>query len=434
VALHRRNGTKKCPVELLYHGASVLATDTNLRELRDIESLLKHANTVHKHDDWHAILTAVARELPEQSQEPSTFVVKSLDAYTIERKEYLWYPVLPKGEPCSIEGDPGSGKSAVLIKLLSHLTSGTRFPTLFADHIEQDFAPRTVVLFSSEDDPNSTIKLRVMLNGGDPARVKRVEGKQTASTAEVAPAALTDLAALDGLLTTYAPALIAFDPLQSFFGDVDMNKATETRPVLDAVRHLCKAHGCTPLYIRHNGKAQRSKAIHASLGSIDITAHMRSVLALYKDPDDPTRRILAQAKTNGRLAPSMQLRLVGATADVVLNTGLETVEDVRVDWDGKSDITAEDLNARETVHGNDTQEAQSALDQAREFLRDFLREGPERVEDVFAAAKHAGIKRRTLDRAKDKEGVKARRVPCDDVPNKKWPWEWAYPTAQRSAT
>ena len=40
----------------------------------------------------------------------------------------------------------------------------------------------------------------------------------------------------------------------------------------------------------------------------------------------------------------------------------------------------------------------------------------------------AGVKRRTLDRAKDKEGVGARRVPRDGVPSNKWSWEWAYPT------
>ena len=169
-----------------------------------------------------------------------------------------------------------------------------------------------------------------------PALVHIVEGKRSPDTGDVAPFTLADLSLLTDLLTTYTPALMVFDPLQSFFGTVDMNSASETRPTLDAVRHLCKAHGCTPLYVRHNGKAQRAKAIHASLGSIDITAHMRSVLALFKDPDDENRRILAQAKTNGRLAPSMQLKLMGATCDVVLDTGLETLEDVQVDWDGLS--------------------------------------------------------------------------------------------------
>ena len=206
-----------------------------------------------------------------------------------------------------------------------------------------------------------------------------------------------------------------------------MNRAGDTRPVLDRVAALGKAHGCTPLYIRHNGKSQRSKAIHASLGSIDITAHMRSVLTLYQDPDDKARRILAHTKKHGREAPSLNLKLIGDTLDVPTDDGIETIEEVRIEWAGMNALRSEDLNAREALHGNDTQEAQSSLDHAREFLREMLGDGPVSVEDLLAAAKQAGVKRRTLERAKDKEGVKAQRVPCEGVPSNKWPWEWYTP-------
>jgi hypothetical protein len=118
---------------------------------------------------------------------------------------------------------------------------------------------------------------------------------------------------------------------------------------------------------------------------------MRSVLSLYKDPELEGRRILAHTKSNGRYAPSMQLKLVGATHDVWLNTRtVLTLEDVRVDWDGLSDLTADDLNARECAHGNDSAEAQGALDEAREFLREMLRDGPVRVDELRTQAKQAG--------------------------------------------
>jgi hypothetical protein len=101
VKLHQRNGTKRCPVELLYQNMAVLATDSNLRDLRDIESLFKHATTRQGGVDWHAVLTAVAKELPEKAQAPWTPVSVPLSAYSVERKEYLWYPGIPKGEPTS---------------------------------------------------------------------------------------------------------------------------------------------------------------------------------------------------------------------------------------------------------------------------------------------------------------------------------------------
>jgi RecA-family ATPase len=429
VQLHRANGRKKCPVELLYQDTSILATDANLRELRDIESLNKHALTLCNSVLWHEVLTAVAKDLPDKAQAPWTPVSKPLASYTVERKHYYWYPLLPKGEPVSLEGDPGTGKSALLVKLICHLTTGQRFPTLFPDRPEQDFPPRNVLLFTYEDDPNSTIHPRVVINSGDPQRVQFVEGKRDPETGEVRPITLQDLALLETLLQTYDPALMAFDPLQSFFGEhADMNNATDTRPILDAVRNLCKRYGCTPLFIRHNGKAQRSKAMHAALGSVDIVANLRSAMALYKDPDDDTRRILAHTKTNGRTAPSMQLKLTGVTHDVMLDARtIVTVEDVKVDWDGKSDLTADDLNARESAHGNDSEEAQSALDQAREFLRKILQDGPVLVDDIKAQARKAGVTEKTLRRAKDKEKVKARRQEQDGVPHSKCPWIWELP-------
>jgi putative DNA primase/helicase len=294
--------------------------------------------------------------------------------------------------------------------------------------MERDFSPRHVLLYTFEDDPSSTIHPRVLINNGDPLLVHIVEGKRDPETGDVLPMTLQDLTLMEALIQQYQPALIAFDPLQSFFGhEVDMNRAGDTRPVLDAVRNLCKPYGCTPLYVRHNGKSQRNKAIHTALGSVDITANMRSALSLYKDPNDPQRRILAQTKTNGRWAPSMQLKLTGVTRDVVTNAGLITVEDVRVDWDGMSDLTAEDLNAREATHGNDTEEAQSAIDQAREFLRDILKDGPVLVEEIRAQAKQAGITDHTLRRAKDKEKVRAKRRDLTGIPSAKWPWEWHLP-------
>ena len=73
---------------------------------------------------------------------------------------------------------------------------------------------------------------------------------------------MQDLDLLARRSSTYHPALLVFDPIQIFFGrHVDMNHANETRPVLDAVATLCKPYACTPLYVRHIGKADRESAL-----------------------------------------------------------------------------------------------------------------------------------------------------------------------------
>jgi RecA-family ATPase len=297
---------------------------------------------------------------------------------------------------------------------------------------EEAFEPGTVVLFTNEDSPSKTLHPRLVLNGGDADRVIFMEGKRDPETGHLLPITLQDLDMLEQILTAHTPALLAFDPLQSFLGaGVDMNAAGDTRPLLDAVSALCAAHGCTPLYIRHNGKTQRAKAIHASLGSIDISAYMRSILTLYKDPDERQRRILAHTKQSGLPAPSMNIKLTGAEFDVETDDGTETIEEVRIDWDGISDLTSEDLNARESLHGNDTEESMSALGEGREFLRGLLKDGPVLVEEIYAQARQAGVTRSTLRRAKDKEKIKAIRQSVDGIPYTKSPWEWAYPTRKR---
>jgi putative DNA primase/helicase len=433
VGLHQKNGHKTYPVELLHQGTPILSTDCNLRDLRTIENLRTHADALHKHPDWHAILTAVARELPEQAHVPWIPVGQPLSAYTITRREYLWYPWLLKGEPCSIEGDPNVGKTALLIKLLAHLTTGRAFPTLFPARPEADFAPATVVLFTTEDSPDKTLHPRLVLNGGDATRVIFMRGKQDPGTGAILPMTLQDLALFEQLLEQHTPAMLCFDPMQSYLGPgVDMNQAGDTRPLLDAVAALCAAHGTTPLYVRHHGKTVRSKTIHSALGSIDITGHLRSVLTLFADPDEKQRRILAHTKKAGVPAPSMQVRLTGAEFDVETDDGTETIEECQIDWDGLSDLTSDDLNARESVHGGDTDETNSALEAARDFLREMVKDSPVLVDELSAHAKKAGVSEKTLRRAKDKDHVKARRRPQDGIPGSKWPWEW-YDPRQKTA-
>jgi hypothetical protein len=417
-------------VTVAHHNQDLLTLHANLLLAADIEQLTRNCGTRVATVDWHHIFTQLSTKIPPLRGEVWEPVVRTLSSYRPERKEYLWYPALPKGEPTLLDGDPGQGKSAMVIKVCVHLTTGKAFPTLFADRPECDFAPQHVVIFTYEDSPSSTILPRVAINGGNPALVHIVEGKRNGPGGSIVPITMQDTAQLMAILEQYRPALMVFDPIQSFFGPrVDMNNASDTRPVLDGVRNLCKAYGCTPLYVRHNGKGQHAKAMHSGLGSIDITANMRSALALYEDQEHPNRRILAQTKTNGRKAPSMQCRLSSGTHDYLTDDGSsETLEDVRMDWDGLSSLTAADLNARQWMQERANEEEKSAIDQAREFLQEALGDGQEVLyEDVMAAAKQAGIATATLRRAKALEKVKVRK---QEGHGKNSPWVWCLPLGE----
>jgi hypothetical protein len=174
--------------------------------------------------------------------------------------------------------------------------------------------------------------------------------------------------------------------------------------------------------VRHIGKTRRDKALYAGLGSIDIAAAMRSILLLGQDPDEESRRVLAQSKANNaRLGPSMAYRIVSVELDLMTLTGdLVTVEAPRLDWDGLSPLTATDLASPPLPNDEEL----SALDQAKAFLVDLLVDGALLADEVGKAAKQAGITMATLRRAKPLAGIKTKRRHLEGVPSREWPWEW----------
>jgi putative DNA primase/helicase len=425
VMLHASNKSGRYPVITRYKGDQINKATVDLLNLKDRADIEAHCRALDGQVNWLQRFQHVAELLPARVETSTTWelVTTTLSMVKPKRVDFYWKPLIPKGRPVSLDGDPGVGKSALIAKLMAHLTTGKAFPTLLDGTSEHDFTPHHVCLMSAEDDPADTILPRVAVNTGDPSRVHILEGRRNGK-GEVEPITMQDLPMLHTALDRWRPALLIFDPVQSYFGrGVDMNHANDTRPILDAVAGLCKPYHCTPFYVRHIGKALRSKALHAGLGSIDIAANMRSVLYLAKDPENPLRRILAHSKSNNaRLGPSMAYLLTTITQAYSMNDGEEiTIEAPRVDWDGRSPLTADDLNA---PLAQENEEEKTALDEARDFLRELLQDAPVFSKDVAKAAKEAGMAWATVRRAKALEGVKVRK---QEGHGEAAPWEWYMP-------
>lgn len=433
LALSKTNKRRQYPVTVRFQGEVIGNGTLDLLNLADRERLYAHCRALDGQVNWVQRFVEVAQDLSTvlEGEPRRVLQVASLSTVTPARVDFLWKPFLPVGRPVAIEGDPGVGKSALVMKIAAHLTSGTAFPTMLDGAPPQrEFPPQHVCLLTSEDDPADTLVPRLVVNGGDPARVHLISG-WAQPNGDKGTVTMQDLDLLQQALETYRPVLLVFDPLQSFFGrGIDMNHANDTRPVLDAVALLCKRYRCTPLYVRHIGKASREKALHAGLGSIDIAANMRSVLFLGKDPDNDERRILAQSKSNNaRLGPSLAYVITTVEHTIYTDAGdVVVIEAPRLDWDGRSHLSAEDLNAPPL--SEDADEDRSALDQAQEFLQDVLSAGPVLYEDLVKAMKKAGIAFRTLRRAKLLIGVKSRRRPVDGMATKQQLWEWFLPPAR----
>jgi len=431
-ALPKANKRRQYPVTVTFQGDVVGNGTVDLLNLGDRERLQAHCAHLDGQVNWVQRFVEVAQDLSTllEGDQRRAIQVTSLATVRPARVDFLWKPFLPTGRPVAIEGDPGMGKSALVMKIVAHLTTGTAFPTMLDGAPPQsDFPPQHVCLLTAEDDPADTLVPRLLVNGGDPSRVHHLTG-WAQPDGDKGTVTMQDLDLLQQALETYHPALLVFDPVQSFFGrGIDMNHANDTRPVLDAVAALCKCYRCTPLYVRHIGKASREKALHAGLGSIDITANMRSVLFLGKDPDNDARRIIAQSKSNNaRLGPSLAYVIRTVEHEIFTDTGdIIVIEAPRLDWDGRSTLSADELAAPPV--SADAEGDRGALDQAQEFLRDVLTTGPVVYEELMKAMKKAGITSRTLYRAKALMGVKSQRQSVDGVAWRDQLWEWSLPPA-----
>lgn len=416
----------------VWTGETLLTTGrVNWEHLRDRQQLALHAapDSEEQQKAWLRRCVEIAAAVQADGVVPDLrqLEVRQLADVAVERLEWLWKPLLPVGRPVSLEGNPGVGKSNVVLKIAAHLTTGRAFPTVGeATAPQRPFAPCTVGLLGAEDDAADTVRPRLEVNGGDASRFYLFEGwRHPDGTRGLLT--LQDLRLLQTLLEQYHLALLVVDPLQAFFGrGLDMNHANETRPVLADVAALCKEHRCTILYVRHLAKMHKEQAIYAAIGSIDISAHVRSALLVGGDPDNPARRILAHHKaSNAPEAESLAFTLTSVEREMFrADETAVMVEASRVDWDGLSPLKAEDL--LQPRKSDDEQEDKSALEQAKEFLQELLQAGPVLAKEVHAAAKDAGVEMSTLRRAKVGMQVHVRRREQEGIPQPKWPWEWRF--------
>ncbi len=290
---------------------------------------------------------------------------------------FLWRPYLPCGKLTLLEGDPGQGKSWIAAALATAGSRGDGLPGGAA------FEPFRTLIFTAEDGLGDTLRPRLDLLGADLGAVLLHDDPLDLAQGE-------DFAEVEQAVSDYRPRLVILDPIVAYLGArTDVYRANEVRSILAPLARLADRYGCAVLAVRHLNKSRGNRSIYAGQGSIDFTAAARSVLLAGCGGDDAADRAFVHIKCN----------LAGLGPTLAYSIG-----EAGFRWAGESPLRASDLLAPEA-----TVEEVSTLDEARAFLRSLLAAGALATAEIYAAARQAGISEPTLRRAKQREGIAARR-------------------------
>ena len=313
--------------------------------------------------------------MDNRRDEPNLKLI-NMEQVEVEKIDWLLYPFISFGKVTIVQGDPGEGKTTMVLQIIAKLTkgeavlpSGSDEPAL--EEKTMDLEPVNVIYQTAEDGLGDTIKPRLLSAGADCSRVMVIDDNDQALT-------MMDARLEEAIIKTKA-RLVVLDPIQGFLGAaVDMHRANEIRPLMKRVAVLAEKYHCAIILIGHMNKNSNGKSSYRGLGSIDFQAAARSVLIVGRIKDEPEIRVVCHVKSS--LAPEGK------------SIAFRLDKDTGFEWIGEYDISADDLlsgdNRGQKIH------------EAKEFLKEILVSGSVAQTKVAEEAESRGIKKKTLWNAK----------------------------------
>lgn len=286
--------------------------------------------------------------------------------------EWLWYPFIPFGKVTLIQGDPGQGKTWLAMHLAAACTNRRELPN------ELPMDSFNVFYQTAEDGIGDTIKPRLMKCGADMERVRVI-------VEDDAMLSLTD-PRLELAIKQNNVKLLIMDPIQAYLGpDVDMNRANEIRPLFRYLGGVAERTGAAIVLIGHLNKNAGTHANYRGLGSVDISAAVRSILLVGKVEKETERDVRVVIQTKSSLAPK--------PTPVAF-----TLENSKLEWIGEYEITEQEL-----MSGKAGKQKETKLEQAMKLIRQILTtRNLMYVADLDAEGKKLKISDRTMRDARRK--------------------------------
>ena len=330
-------------------------------------------------------LSANGTVRPGDEPPPAVGDLVGLDRIASRAVDWFWYPWLPVGFFAILDGDPGRAKSTLSLDLAARTSRGWGMPPDGGGDVTP---PAGVLLLSAEDDPGCTIRPRLEAAGADVRRVFFFRSVKQGETSRP-PVLPWDLDLVAERVKADGIVLVVIDPFSAFISaDFDMHRDQDIRHCLHYLALFARDTSTVLLLVRHLNKLGSGPALYRGGGSIAITGASRASLIVGRDPEEPTRHVLAMNKSNlGPTPRSLTYTIEQATPGVT-----------RIAWGQACDLTAEDIlwhqNGR--TPGRPDDEVTAAV----EFLEQILAKGSIATVAIKADAVAAVISWRTVERAK----------------------------------
>ena len=313
--------------------------------------------------------------------------LKLYSSVTESAVDWLWYPYIPFGKITMIQGDPGCGKSTLMMSIISAVSNGSVAPD--GRKLKK---PMHVIYQCSEDGLSDTIKPRLTAAGADCANVAFLDE-------EINWVTIND-DSVRRAIADFNAKLLVIDPVQAYLGEADIASASGMRRVLRQLSLWAAMYDCAVVLIGHLNKKQNSKELYRSLGSIDLVATARSVIQVERLQNDSIS-VIHHVKSS--LSPKGR--------DLFFSIDASR----KLEW---LDIDPDKYSGND-VAVDEAQEKMTKQARAADILRVMLAEGPVAVSEIHAVFNKEKISERTIINTKKMMGIKS--IKKDGV------WYWQIP-------